>query len=108
LRDWIARLSDLYEQHGAVIRASTEAEAGTGELRTLGTDVLAPFTTTLSERIAAIAPRGLDASVTSLALVAMLERMHYYLRAGHLSVDRDTMIDTLAGVTHGALFGSQA
>jgi AcrR family transcriptional regulator len=108
LRVWIAQLSDLYQQHGAVIRASTEADSTTGEFGRLGTDVLAPFTHALSERIAAAAPPGLDAAVLSVALVAMLERVHYYALIGHVEIEREAMIDTLAGVMHASLFGFQA
>jgi AcrR family transcriptional regulator len=105
LRAWIERLSHLYEHHGSVIRAWTEAEIGGSEFGRLGTDVLSQFTRVLHRRIAAVAPADLDAGIASLALVAMLERFHYYVLSGQVHVERDAMIDTLATVMHAALFG---
>jgi AcrR family transcriptional regulator len=106
LRDWIAQLSQIYEHNGAVIRAWTEAEIGGSEFGRLGTDVLSQFTRVLSRRIADVAPADIDAGIASLALVAMLERLHYYVYAQQVRVDDDAMVATLARVLHGALFGS--
>ncbi len=106
LRAWIAQLGDLYEHYGPVIRAWTEAEIGGSEVGRLGTDVLTQFTRVLSHRIAEVAPADLDAAVASLALVAMLERLNYYVLSRQVRVDRDAMIDTLARVMHASLFGS--
>jgi len=105
LRAWIARLTDLYEEYGPVIRAWTEAEIGDSEFGRLGTDVLSQFTRVLSQRIADVAPADLDAGVASLALVAMLERLQYYVLTHQVRVERDAMIDTLARVVHASLFG---
>ncbi len=105
LREWIARLSDLYEHNGAVLRAWTEAEIGGSEFGRLGTDVLSQFTRVLSQHIAGVAPADLDVSVASLALVAMLERLNYYVIARQVHVERADMIDTLARVMHASLFG---
>jgi AcrR family transcriptional regulator len=105
LRAWIAQLGDLYEHYGPVIRAWTEAEIGGSEVGRLGTDVLTQFTRVLSHRIAEVAPADLDAAVASLALVAMLERLNYYVLSRQVRVDRDAMIDTLARVMHASLFG---
>jgi len=106
LRGWIAQLSDLYEHYGPVIRAWTEAEIGGSEFGRLGTDVLSQFTRVLYQRIAEVAPADLDAAVASLALVAMLERLNYYVLSRQVRVDRDAMNDTLARVMHASLFGS--
>jgi AcrR family transcriptional regulator len=105
LRAWIAQLSDLYEHYGPVIRAWTEAEIGGSEVGRLGTDVLTQFTRVLYQRIAEVAPADLDPAVASLALVAMLERLNYYVLSRQVRVDRDAMIDTLARVMHASLFG---
>ncbi len=106
LRAWIAQLSDLYDHYGAIIHAWTEAEIGGSEFGRLGTDVLSQFTRVLYQRIAEVAPADLDASVASLALVAMLERLNYYVLARQVRIDRDAMIETLAHVMHASLFGS--
>jgi AcrR family transcriptional regulator len=106
LRAWIDRLTDLYEHHGAVIRAWTEAEIGGSEFGRLGTDVLTQFTLVLNDRVAAVAPPDLDPVVASLALVAMLERLEYYVLAGQVEVKRAAMVDTLARVMQTSLFGA--
>src|SRR5689334_12794624 len=100
LRDWIARLADLYDAYGPVIRAWTEAEIGSHEFGRLGTDVLTRFTLTLTDRISAVLPRGTDPQIAALALVAMLERMNYYVLSKQVRVSRDDMIDTLTDVIH--------
>jgi len=105
LREWIGRFTDLYEHYGAVIRAWTEAEISSHELGRLGEDVLARFTRVLTRRIAEVAPPDLDPVVAALAIVAMLERLNYYVRSAQVSVERARMVDTLARVTHAAIFG---
>jgi AcrR family transcriptional regulator len=105
LRAWIADLSQLYDQYGPVIRAWTEAEIGASEFGRIGTDVLTQFTRVLAQRIAEVAPPGLDPTIASLALVAMLERLHYYVLSRQVRVSNDAMIETLARVTHASLFG---
>jgi len=105
LREWIAQLTDVYEQYGPVIRAWTEAEIGGSEFGRLGTDVLSQFTLVLYQRIAEVAPADLDPAVASLVLVAMLERLNYYALARQVRVERDAMVDTLARVMHASLFG---
>ena len=106
LRGWLARFNELYTHYGPVIRAWTEAETDDSEFGRLGTDVLTQFTRVLYQRIAEVAPADLDAAVASLALVAMLERLNYYVLSRQVRVDRDAMIDTLARVMHASLFGS--
>ncbi len=106
LRIWLAAFADLYGHYGPVIRAWTEAEIGASEFGRLGTGVLAEFTRVLVDRLRDAAPVGVDPVVTSLALVAMIERCNYYVLSHQVQVGRDTMIDTLATVTHAALFGA--
>ena len=45
-------------------------------------------------------------AIAALALVAMLERLNYYVISDQVRIDREQMIDTLADVTHAALFGA--
>jgi AcrR family transcriptional regulator len=106
LQGWLGRFADLYGHYGPVIRAWTEAEIGASEFGRLGTDVLAEFTRVLVERVRSANPVGVDPVITSVALVAMIERCNYYVLARQVPVTREAMIDTLASVTHQALFGS--
>jgi len=106
LRAWLVSFADLYEHYGPVIRAWTEAEIGESEFGRMGTDVLTEFTRILVDRVQAAAPVDLDPVVASIALVAMIERCNYYVLTNQVQIDRDAMIDTLAAVTHAALFGA--
>jgi AcrR family transcriptional regulator len=106
LQAWIEQFADLYEQYGPVIRAWTEAENGGSEFGRLGTDVLTNFTRVLVRRIGEIAPVGLDPAIAAVALVAMLERLNYYVLTGQVRVDRTASTSTLARVTHASLFGN--
>jgi AcrR family transcriptional regulator len=107
LRTWLGSFADLYEHYGPVVRAWTEAETGASEFGRLGTDVLAEFTRVLVDRVRTAAPVDLDPVVTSIALVAMIERCNYYVLSRQVEITREAMIETLAAVTHAALFGSK-
>lgn len=104
LREWIGRFADLYARSGAVIRAWTEAEIDSHELGRLGTSVLAQFAAALTARIGDGGADGVDPDIAALALVAMLERMNYYVLTRQVRVERDRMVETLARVTHAAAF----
>ncbi len=106
LRVWLGSFADLYEHYGPVIRAWTEAEIGASEFGRMGTDVLTEFTRVLVERIGKAAPVDLNPVVTSIALVAMIERCNYYVLSDQVQISREQMIETLASVTHASLFGS--
>jgi AcrR family transcriptional regulator len=103
LREWVARFADVYDQYGAIVRAWTEAEIGTHEFGRLGTEVFTRFTVTFTERISGALPAGVDPAIAALALVAMIERMNYYVLSKQVHVSRDQMIDTLTDVMHHAL-----
>ncbi len=106
LRVWLGAFADVYEHYGPVIRAWTEAEIGASEFGRMGTDVLTEFTRVLLDRVRQAAPVDLDPVVASIALVAMIERCNYYVLSNQVQISREQMIDTLATVTHAALFGA--
>jgi AcrR family transcriptional regulator len=107
LRGWIAQFSDVYARHATVIKAWTEAATDDGEFGSLGGEVAAGFMRTIYRRVKQAPPTtGVDPLVATLALVAMVERLHYYLLISRMEVDRDTMVDTLATIAHQGLFGS--
>src|SRR5204863_6198057 len=79
LRCWLARFSDLYVHYGPVIRAWTEAEVQGDDVGRMGEQLLAQVAATLIERIDEASPEGMDfdPQVTALAMIAMIERLHY-------------------------------
>ncbi|HEV3451845.1 MAG TPA: helix-turn-helix domain-containing protein [Acidimicrobiia bacterium] len=107
LVDWLGRFTDLYAQHGALLRTWTKAEIADTELGRVGDDLVAQFARELATRVRAAAP-DLDARVAALALVAMIERAVYYQQAEQVRADRDELVITLAAVTHASLFGAAA
>jgi AcrR family transcriptional regulator len=106
LQRWIRQFVDVYRRHGPVIRAWTEAEIGGSEFGRLGTDLLTQFTGVIVGRVAEVAPPDLDPSIATLVLVAMLERLNYYALTEQVHIEPDAIAETLARVTHAALFGA--
>jgi len=106
LQRWITQFVDLYRRHGPVIRAWTEAEIGGSEFGRLGTDLLTQFTRVIVARIGEVAPGDVDPTIATLAVVAMLERLNYYALTNQVHIEPDAMAETLARVTHAALFGA--
>jgi AcrR family transcriptional regulator len=105
LRAWLARFADVYEHYGPVIRTWTEAELDTSEVGRLGTDVLGELTAALAAQVE-VADTGVNPQLAAIAAVAMIERFNYFVLSGQVAVNRDEMLDTLAGVVHRALFGA--
>jgi AcrR family transcriptional regulator len=107
LRVWLAGFTDRYERHAAVIRAWTEAETAGDAVAREGERLLESFATTLSSAIARTSPADAQqATVAGAALLAMIERLNYYVLTGQVALERDEMLDTLATVTHAAIFGA--
>jgi AcrR family transcriptional regulator len=106
LQRWIRQFVDVYRRHGPVIRAWTEAEIGGSEFGRLGTDLLTQFSGVIVGRVAEIAPPDLDPGIATLVLVAMLERLNYYALTEQVRIEPDAIAETLARVTHAALFGA--
>jgi AcrR family transcriptional regulator len=105
LRDWVSTFSELYDRYGPVIVAWTEAEIGDSSFGRQGDDLIAQLAGVLVARIRVVGPPGIEAPVAALALVAMIERLHYYAMTRQVRLVHDAMIDTLASVTHAAICG---
>jgi AcrR family transcriptional regulator len=106
LRSWLDDFADLYERYAPVIRAWTEAEIGGNEVGRLGTDLMAELARALSLRIRAVV-RDVNPQIAALALVAMIERLNYYVLTEQVRIKRTAMLDTLATVTHAGVFGGR-
>lgn len=104
LRAWLARFAEHYRRSLPVLRAWTEAEISGDRVGGIGADATARIVAALADRFRA-AGRAVDAEAAALALVAMIERSHYYLLTQQLSASDDELTDTLARVTHAAIFG---
>jgi AcrR family transcriptional regulator len=105
LRAWVERFGELYDKYGAVIVAWTEAEIGDSSFGRMGDDLIAELAGVLARRIRATGSDAIDPQVAALALVAMIERLHYYAMTRQVRLVREAMTDTLASVTHAAICG---
>jgi AcrR family transcriptional regulator len=105
LQRWIRQFVEVYRRHGPVIRAWTEAEIGGSEFGRLGTDLLTQFSGVIVARIGEVKSPGLDPTITTLVLVAMLERLNYYALTNQVRIEPDAIAETLARVAHASLFG---
>ena len=103
VREWVVGFNEVYERYAPVIVAWTEAEIGDSSFGRQGDDLIAQLAGVLVRRIRAVDPQGIDPQVAALALVAMVERLHYYATTRQVRLERDAMIDTLAAVTHAAI-----
>jgi AcrR family transcriptional regulator len=107
LRGWLAQFYDLYDHYHPVIRAWMETGSGSAvDAATIGAGVLSGFLRTIVERVREVDPPVFDDPETAaLAMVAMVERFGFYA-VNHLQpLDRDVVLDTLATILHGGLFG---
>jgi AcrR family transcriptional regulator len=106
LRAWVARFLALGERYGAVIRAWTEAEVEGSEVGRLGAELLGEVATTLGARVRrSPGDEGVDPAVSSVVVVAMVERVNYYLLSGQIEAPPEEVVDLLAAVTYAGLFG---
>ena len=105
LRQWVGRFVALGERHAPIIRAWTEAEVGATEVGRLGSELLGEVATTLAARVRDSTGPGVDPTVASMAVVAMVERFNYYLLSGQIEAPTEEVVELLADVTYAGLFG---
>jgi AcrR family transcriptional regulator len=108
LRAWLAQFEELYERYSPVVRAWTEAEIAGDGVGRIGEELLAGFSAALGARVAE-AVDGDDApnaAVAGTALLAMIERLSYYRLTDQMELDTNDLVDTLARVTHAAMYGA--
>ena len=109
LRDWLADFHTLYEHYFPVIGAWNEANASDPALARLGARVLRSFIDRLVERVEENDPVPVaEPAIGALAMVSMIERSITFALGGLVPVDRDDLLDHLAGILHVGLFGGSA
>jgi len=103
LRAWLARFVDTYRRHGPVIRAWAEAHLDSPELARLGGASMNALASRIAERIAE-QDGSVDPGHAAVALVAMVERLNYYVLSRGITIDDDALLDTLASIVHVGMF----
>jgi AcrR family transcriptional regulator len=108
LRRWSGEFVATYRAYGVVIRAWMERQVGDRELVRLGARTFASIAAALVERIEAANPglRRHDAELRAAALLAMVERLTYYVTSRELEVDDGAVAATLAVVAHRGFFAA--
>jgi len=104
LRSWLAAFTELYERYGPIIRTWTEAEVEPSALGRMGADVLGQLAGALAEHAGQARRNRMDPQVAALALVAMVERLNYFVLSGQVHARRDEMLDLLTEVMVRVLF----
>ena len=108
LRRWLDRFYAIYEHYHPVIRAWTEANAQNEDLARTGARVLRRFVRQLERRVRELDPApGVDPAAAALAMVSMLERVSFYSVVRMVPVEREQLLDTLAGILHVGVFGGR-
>ena len=107
LREWLGRFVVAYRRYGPIIRTWSEAQPDDPEILGLGLDAMDRVTTRLAERIAEH-DGHLDPRHSAVALLAMVERLNYYVLSRRITVPDDELLDTLTSITHVGAFGGRA
>ena len=108
LAGWLVSFIDVYAHYGPLIRSWTESDRRDASEGMAGDDVLATVADALAARIKVRRRKDLDPAVAALALVAMVERVNYFLATGQLTEDATALAGTLATIVMDALFGPGA
>jgi hypothetical protein len=70
----------------------------------MGAGVLADIATALADHLVDV-PDDVDPQTAGLAVVALVERMNYFVHTGQVTADREHLVDLVATITHASLFG---
>lgn len=109
LRAWLGDFQALYEHYFPVIQAWNEANASDRDLARRGARVLRGFIDRLVERVEENDPVPVsEPAIGALAMVSMIERSITFALGGLVPVDRDDLLDQLAGILHVGLFGGSS
>jgi AcrR family transcriptional regulator len=108
LREWVERYSSMWKRYAPLLRAWTELANVDPELGEQTRRSIGSMSDALSARIASTeAGAGLDTDVAGMAILAMLDRFHYFREFVGQPVD-STALDTLTTIVHRALFAAPA
>jgi AcrR family transcriptional regulator len=104
LRRFLAEFFTTYRRYGPVIRAWMEGHVADREVTHLGVHAFTDIATVLGRRMREAGVPGDPASIP--ALMALLERIAYFLVSRRLDFDGDTLLDTVTNVVHRGFFGA--
>lgn len=106
LRAWLARWNESYRRYGPVVRVWMEEHVPDPGLMRLGGRAMATITSTVEARIREAGAGHVDPVLAAPAMLAMVERLFYYVLSRAIPVDDETVLDTLAVMIHRGFFGA--
>lgn len=107
LREWLGTWKDAYERYGPVVRVWMEDHVADPGLMQVGAKAMADITGSLATRVREAGVSHVAPEVAAAAMLAMTERLFYYLLSRGIGVDDDALLDTLATMAHRAFFGGE-
>jgi AcrR family transcriptional regulator len=106
IREALTRISELYDEHGVLIRAIVEVSTYEEDIATFWRGLLNQFVDATARRIEAEGQLpGETAHATAFSLTWMVERTFYQQLVQEHPVPRDTLIDAIVGIYRATIYG---
>jgi AcrR family transcriptional regulator len=108
IREALTRISELYREHGVLIRAIVEVSTYEEDIATFWRGLLNRFVDATARRIEAdeeLAPGAGHA--TAFALTWMVERTFYQQLVQEQQLEQDVLIDAIVGIYRATIYGSR-
>lgn len=104
LEEWLASFIELYRGYGPLIRSWTDAESPGDVEGPEVPDLLGRIAAELSSKVKVRKSARLDPDIAALVVVAMVERVNYFLATDQVDDDGD-LVQVLASIALDAFFG---
>jgi AcrR family transcriptional regulator len=106
IREALTRISELYREHGILIRAIVEVSTYEEDIATFWRGLLSGFVDATARRIEAEGQlRASTAHATAFALTWMVERTFYQQLVQEEPLPQADMIDAIVAIYHGTVYG---
>ena len=105
LEEWLAAFVELYRGYGPLIRSWTDAESPREGDAPGVPDLLGSIAAELATKVKVRSSKRLDPAIASLVMVAMVERVNYFLATDQLRDDEGSLVEVLAAIILDAFFG---
>ncbi|MCW3004080.1 MAG: TetR/AcrR family transcriptional regulator [Conexibacter sp.] len=109
IREALTRIAALYHEHGVLIRAIVEVSTYEEDIATFWRGLLNQFVEATARRIEREGqPSHGSAHATAFALTWMVERTYYQQLVQEHPLPQDEVIEAVAGIYHGTVYGRRA
>ena len=104
LETWLDSFIGLYRTYGPLIRSWTDSEAPTGSEGPAVPDLLGHIAGDLATKVKPRRNARLDPAIATLVVVAMVERVNYFLATEQIT-DEGELVGVLAAIALDAFYG---